>query len=73
MIIEMRKTLSTINSQLTPYSSKREHQYYLDSLKHYNKILSLYMARASDELEKAIDKSQNIINGFSPPLPDGRC
>jgi len=72
-IIEMRKTLCAMNSDLTPYSGKKEHQRYLDSLRHYKKILNNYIIRASQELDLSIDKSQDIINSFSPPLPDGRC
>ena len=62
-----------MNSKLTPYSCKQEYQRYLDSLKHYKKVLNAYIVRATNEIDNSIEKSQNIINGFSPALPDGRC
>jgi len=72
LVIDMRKTLLAMNERLTPYSSKKEHENYLVSLKHYKKILNTYIVRATEELDESIDKSQNIVNGFSPALPDGR-
>jgi hypothetical protein len=64
-VVAMRETLSAMNSQLTPYSSKVEHQRYLESLKHYKKILNSYITRATDEIDTAIMKSMSNIGKFS--------
>ena len=64
MLIEMRKTLTDMNANLTPYSSVREHQRYLDNLHHYKKILSTYMSRANMELDISIEKSYTIVKNF---------
>ena len=65
IVNQMRDTLIAMNSQLTPYSCKQEYQKYLDSLKHYKKILNTYIIRSTQEIDRSIDKSQNIINRFS--------
>jgi len=64
MLIEMRKTLTDMNANLTPYSGVREHERYLDNLHHYKKILSTYMSRANMELDISIEKSYNIVKDF---------
>jgi hypothetical protein len=63
-ILEMRKTLCAMNTSLTPYSGVKEHQRYLDNLYHYKKLLSVYMSRANDELDKSIAKSYTIVRNF---------
>ena len=64
-IIEMRKTLVSMNDRLTPYSGKVEHQRYLDSLKHYKKILNSYISRLTNEIDQAINKSISNIDKFT--------
>ena len=61
----MRETLSAMNTALTPYSTKQEHQKYLDSLKHYKKILHTYLTRACDEIDTAIIKSMCNLDKFT--------
>lgn len=63
-ILSMRKTLTSMNDSLTPYSGKNEHQRYLDSLQHYKKILNAYMTNANSEIDAAINKSYNIVKNF---------
>lgn len=65
MLIEMRKTLTSMNESLTPYSDMREHKRYFDNLKHYKKILNTYMSRANEELDTAIEKSFDIVKKFA--------
>jgi hypothetical protein len=55
-LADMRKTLTAMNSELTPYSSKFEYQRYLESLQHYKKILNSFMTRANQELDASIYK-----------------
>ena len=64
-IHEMRKTLVNMNSQLTPYSSKAEHQRYLDSVCHYKKIMNNYLFRQNAELDMIINKSNDILRNFT--------
>ena len=64
-VVSMRETLSIMNSQLTPYSGKNEHQRYLDSLQHYKKILNAYITRATNEIDTAIMKSLSNIDKFT--------
>jgi hypothetical protein len=66
-ITEMRGTLTSMASSMTAYSSKREHQNYLESLKHYKKILTVHLSRLSDEIDVAIEKTNKNINSFSQP------
>jgi len=66
-IEEMRSSLTAMNERLTPYSGKREHQEYLEAIKHYKKILSAYISRLTDEIDKAIEKSIKNINSFTTP------
>lgn len=61
----MRKTLASMNERLTPYSGKREHQNYLESLKHYKRILTAYISRLTEEIDMAIDKSNRNIESFT--------
>jgi hypothetical protein len=65
LIMEMRKTLTSMNDRLTPYSGKAEHQRYLDNLQHYKKILHGFITRSIDEIDTAIMKSMSIIGGFT--------
>jgi len=65
VIIEMRKTLVAINESLTPYSTKIEYQRYVDSLKHYKKILASNTSRAINEIDNSILKSYRIIDSFT--------
>jgi hypothetical protein len=64
-IVEMRNTLVSLNASLTPYSSKKEHQRYLDSLLHYKKILNTFISRSLVDIDLCIDKSKRIIDGFT--------
>jgi len=59
-LAEMRKILISMNDKLTPYSSAREYQRYLDNLYHYKKILDTFTTLSNDELEKAI-KTCNLF------------
>jgi hypothetical protein len=63
-IIDMRNTLYSLKENLTPYSGKMEHQRYLDSVKHYKKILLKYISRVSVDLDTEIEKSTRHINNF---------
>lgn len=63
-VLEMRKTLLAMSASLTSYSGVKEHQRYLDNLCHYKKVLSVYMSRANDELDKSIAKSYTIVRNF---------
>jgi hypothetical protein len=63
-IVEMRKTLTSMNERLTPYSGKAEHQRYLDNLQHYKKILNAYITRSNEEIDIAIHKSYTIVKNF---------
>jgi predicted component of type VI protein secretion system len=65
ILLEMRRTLATINGQLTPYSGSKEHQRYLENLLHYQKVLNNYTSRANDEINRAISKSNDIIRGYA--------
>ena len=64
-IVDMKKTLDDLQTRLTPYSGKVEHQRYLDSLSHYKKIVNVYLLRLNDELNKSIniynDKIRNMM------------
>lgn len=64
-IIDMRNTLYLLKENITPYSGKMEHQRYLDSLKHYKKILLKYISRVSVDLDTEIEKSNRIIDSFT--------
>ena len=64
-IVGMRNTLISLNACLTPYSSKMEHQRYLDSLLHYKKILNSFISRSLVEIDLSIDKSKRIIDAFT--------
>jgi hypothetical protein len=59
-LVEMRKTLASMNDRLTPYSSAREYQRYLDNLYHYKKILNSFTRLSNDELDEAIRKCNMI-------------
>lgn len=59
-IIELRKTLTSMNEALTPYSDFYQHQRYYESLIHYKKILNTHLARLNQELDMAIEKSYRI-------------
>lgn len=61
-IVEMRKTLTSMNDRLTSYSSKKEYQRYLENLEHYKKILQGFISRATSEIDDAIGKTNRIIN-----------
>lgn len=61
-LAEMRKILISMNDKLTPYSSTREYQRYLDNLYHYKKILDSFTILSNEELDKAIKKCNMIIN-----------
>lgn len=65
VIVEMRKTLMSMNDRLTPYSGKVEHLRYLENLEHYKKILNGFMTRAVDEIDASITKSKRIIESLS--------
>ena len=54
-----------MNQSITPYSEKKVHQNYLESLNHYKKILSAYIFRLSEEIDDAIDKTKKNIDKFS--------
>lgn len=62
LIMDMRKTLVKLNHELTPLSGIKDHQFYLDNLKHYKKILAVYISRITDETDEAIEKSKKNIN-----------
>jgi hypothetical protein len=64
VLVEMRRTLVSMNAQLTPYSGSKEHKRYLDNLLHYQRILNSYTFRANEELNKSISKSNDIIRGY---------
>jgi GTPase SAR1 family protein len=64
-IAGMRHTLAEMNACITPYSEKRVHQNYLESLKHYKKILSAYISRLITETDEAIEKTNSNIEKFS--------
>jgi hypothetical protein len=57
-IIDMKKTLDELHLRLTPYSGKAEHQRYLDTLCHYQKIVNVQLSRINDNINKTI----NIYN-----------
>ena len=61
----MRNTLTAMNDCITPYSEKRVYQNYLESLKHYKKILSAYISRLTEEIDDAIMKTNSNIDRFS--------
>ncbi len=63
-ILAMRKTLTSMNDSLTPYSGKNEYQRYLDSLRHYKNVLNSYMTTANNEIDRAINKSYTIVRSF---------
>ena len=65
VLVEMRRTLATMNAQLTPYSGSKENQRYLDNLLHYQRILNSYASRANEELNRSISKSNDIIRGYA--------
>jgi hypothetical protein len=65
VLVEMRRTLATMNAQLTPYSGSKEHQRYLDNLLHYQRILNSYASRANEELNRSISKSNDIIRSYT--------
>ena len=80
-IHEMRKTLLDMETKLTPYSGKSEHQRYLDSLCHYKKIMNSYIIRQNQELDIIINKTNDLIRNFTivsndeikRKVLDGRC
>jgi len=61
----MRNTLVAMNECITPYSEKKVYQNYLESLRHYKKILSAYISRLSEEIDDAIEKTNKNIDRFS--------
>lgn len=65
LIVEMRKTLTSMNDRLTPYSGKVEHMRYLENLEHYKKILNEFITRATLEIDDSITKSKSIIQGLT--------
>ena len=60
----MRKTLATMNTSITPYSGKIEHQRYLESLQHYKKILNAYITKSNQDIDDSIEKSYKIVRSF---------
>jgi hypothetical protein len=60
-IVEMRKTLTSMNDRLTPYSSKKEYIRYLENLEHYKKIMQGFITRATLEIDASIEKTSEII------------
>jgi hypothetical protein len=63
-LADLRKVLVSMNDSLTPYSSVKEHERYLEHLLHYKKILSNYMSRENMELDICREKSYNIVKNF---------
>lgn len=61
----MRQTLADMNHCITPYSEKKVHLHYLESLKHYKKILTAYISRLTGEIDEAIEKTNSNISKFS--------
>jgi outer membrane protein assembly factor BamD (BamD/ComL family) len=64
-IIEMRKTLISMNERLTPYSPKIEYQRYLKSLIHYKQLVNTNIARLNEEIDASISKSSDIIHRWT--------
>jgi hypothetical protein len=65
ILVDVRKTLTAMNEQLTPYSNKVQYQRYLDSLQHYKKILNTHLIRLITEVDDSIEKSNKILRGFA--------
>lgn len=64
-LAKMRRTLASMNAQLTPYSGKRQHQRYLESMMHYQRILNSYACLANEELDRSIRKSAAILQCYT--------
>jgi hypothetical protein len=64
-IIEMYKTLISLNESLTPYSGKVEHQRYLDNAKHFKDVLHATISRLNYDLDKSIMISYNVVKNYS--------
>jgi uncharacterized protein (DUF885 family) len=62
-VIEMRTTVASMNDALTPFSRREEYEKYLSALKHYKKILDIFTSRVNDEVNKAIEKTNIILDG----------
>ena len=71
-ITDMRNTLVQMNDVITPYSDKKVHSNYLQSLIHYKKILTAYISRLTSEIDEAIEKTNNNIIKFSK-VDNGRA
>jgi uncharacterized protein (DUF885 family) len=63
-LVGMRNTLTAMNNQLTPYSTKKEYRTYLDNLTHYKKILNANLPRLNEELDVSILKTYRILDNF---------
>jgi len=62
-IVEMRKTLTSMNDRLIPGSSKKDYIKYLQNLEHYKKIMQAFISRATTEIDDSIEKTNKIIDG----------
>jgi len=65
LITEIRTSLLFMASSMTPYSSKRDQQNYLESLKHYKKILDVHFSSLLVEVDAAMKKTEKNISSFS--------
>lgn len=64
-LVAMRNTLTAMNNQLTPYSTKQEYRRYLDNLKHYKTILHNNLPRLNEEIDESILKTYRILDNFT--------
>lgn len=64
-LVGMRNTLTAMNNELTPYSTKQEYRRYLDNLKHYKTILNTNLPRLNEEIDISIIKTYRILDNFT--------
>ncbi len=69
VILEMRKGLAEKCARLTPTSSLKEQEDYLNSLYHYKKIFQTYSARHNEDVFKAIEKAYKNVRSLQEGKP----
>ncbi len=66
-LIGMRNTIMELKTNLTPYSGKVDNMRYYESLLHYKKVLSVYLSRTMEDMDKELDKTYKILRNFKVP------
>ena len=69
VLVEMRKGLTEKCARLTPTSSLKEQEDYLNSLYHYKKIFTKFCESHNEDLYKATDKAYKNVRSLQEGKP----